>query len=55
MSFPLIAAKGRTAAGDRTKYPNLNAYIDRLEKHPGNIAATAEIEKVTGEKLSYDM
>jgi glutathione S-transferase len=53
LSFPLIVAKSDDM--DFSKYPKLNAYIDRLESHPGYLASVKKIEEVTGEKFENNL
>ena len=50
MSFPLIAAKGRTAFQKET-YPKLWAYVDRIEAHEAFKRAVEKIIEIEG---SYD-
>lgn len=51
MSFPLIAAKERAIQSDpnsKEKYPNLIAYIERIEKEPGYVKAVDKIVEIDG-------
>lgn len=51
MSFPLIAGKERAiqnTPGSKDKYPNLLAYIQRIEKEPGYVKAVDKIVEIDG-------
>ncbi|KAI5814002.1 putative glutathione S-transferase [Pyronema omphalodes] len=51
MSFPLIAARGRTPGYTREQYPNIYAYLDRLEQREMFIKAAKRTEDLEGEPL----
>ena len=46
MCFPLIAGKSKV---DKSAYPKLAAYTERLEKSDGYLNSIKKIEEVTGE------
>jgi glutathione S-transferase len=48
LSFPLIAAKGRSPALSKEKYPTLWAYIERLDVEPGYKKAIEKIVELEG-------
>jgi glutathione S-transferase len=51
MSFPLLAAKERAienSPGSKDKYPNLLAYIQRIEKEPGYMKSVEKIVEIDG-------
>ena len=49
MSFPLMAARGRATNFTKELYPNLWAYVDRLEAQDGYKRAVEKIIEIDGE------
>jgi glutathione S-transferase len=48
MSFPLMAAKERALQDSKDKYPNLLAYVQRIEKEPGYMKSVEKIVEIDG-------
>ncbi|KAF4550780.1 Glutathione S-transferase-like protein 3 [Elsinoe fawcettii] len=53
MSFPLVAVRDSMAGGlDKTKYPKLFEYVNKLEKLEGYQAAIKKAEEASGQKYA---